>query len=247
MEKIYLSTLESRNFTFNAIGTDKRSAEQTLIDGLAIHSQQYKAKPDFWKDYEIKTEAMTFGTAYRDGEAIPANSERIDLEDFSFTFEGHAITNPTLSECGRFVVSPEEYGFTIQHTGGGCTAWQKQVGNNWVVLTDCDCSHELGGVGSAFLMGFYDGTEGDLWGELIAHKTLIVGVSETTADDIDDMAEDALNALCLSVQNALGVTDGGLASTHFSDDETKDAIKAYIKAELRAKLDDAIAKNERGE
>jgi hypothetical protein len=96
-------------------------------------------------------------------------------------------------------------------------------------------------------MGFYDGTEGDLWGELIAHKTLIVGVSETTADDIDDMAEDALNALCLSVQNALGVTDGGLASTHFSDDETKDAIKAYIKAELRAKLDDAIAKNERGE
>lgn len=247
MEKIYLATLESRNFTFNAIGTDKRSAEQTLIDGLAIHSQQYKAKPDFWKDYEIKTEAMTFGTAYRDGEAIPANSERIDLKDFSFTHEGHAITNPTLSECGRFEVSPEYYGFTIMHTGGGCTAWQKQVGNNWVVLTDCDCSHNLGGTGSAFVMGFYDGNEEELWGELLGNKTLIVGVQDTTEDEIDDMAEDALNALCLSVQNALGVTDGGLASMHFSDDETKDAIKAYIKAELQAQLNQAIAKNERGE
>ena len=249
MDKIYLATLESRNFSFNAIGTDKRSAEQCLIDGLAIHAEQYKAKPEFWKDYEIKTEQLTIGTAYRDGEAIPANSERIDLSDMSFTHQGTAITNPTLSECGRFQVSPEEYGFTIQHTGGGCTAWQKQVGSNWVVLTDCDCSHELGGVGSAFMMGFYDGDEdGEAgWGNFIKEKTLIVGVHETTEDEIDDMAEDALNALCLSVQNALGVTDGGLASMHFSDDETKDAIKTYIREELRAKLDQAIAKSERGE
>jgi hypothetical protein len=34
---------------------------------------------------------------------------------------------------------------------------------------------------------------------------------------------------------------------HFSDEETKDAIKAYIREELRSKLDQAIAKNERGE
>ena len=248
MEKIYLATLESRNFSFNAVGTDERSAKQTLIDGLAIHAEKYKAKAEFWKDYEIKTEAMTFGTAYRDGEAIPANAEAIDLKDMSFTHDGHAITNPTLSECGRFEVSPEYYGFTIQYTGGGCTAWGKEVGNNWVVLTDCDCSHKLGATGSAFMIGFYDGNEdAGIWGEELAHKILIVGVQETTEDEIDDLAEDALNALCLTVQNALGVTDGGYASIHFSDDDTKNAIKTYIKAELQAQLDEAIAKNERGE
>lgn len=247
MDKIYLATLESRNFTFKAVGTDERSAKQTLIDGLAVHTEQRRLKGDWWHEGDICTESLKFGSAYRDYDEIPANAERIDLTDMSFTHEGSAITNPTLSECGRFLVSPEYYGFTIMHTGGGCTAWQKQVGTNWVVLTDCDCSHNLGGVGSAFMMGFYDGNEEELWGEMLADKTLIVGVHETTEDEIDDMAEDALNALCLSVQNALGVTDGGLASMHFSDDDTKDAIKAYIKAELKAKLDDARAKNEGGE
>ena len=247
MEKIYLATLESRNFTFKAVGTDERSAKQTLIDGLAVHTEQRRLKSDWWHEGDICTESLKFGSAYRDYDEIPANAERIDLTDMSFTHEGSAITNPTLSECGRFLVSPEYYGFTIMHTGGGCTAWQKQVGTNWVVLTDCDCSHNLGGVGSAFMMGFYDGNEEELWGDLLADKTLIVGVHETTEDEIDDLAEDALNALCLSVQNALGVTDGGLASIHFSGDETRNNIKDYIRSELSAKLADAVAKNERGE
>jgi len=248
MEKIYLATLESRNFTFKAVGTDERSAKQTLIDGLAVHTEQRRLKSDWWDAGDICTESLKFGSAYRDYDEIPANAERIDLEDFSFTHEGSAITNPTLSECGRFLVSPEEYGFNVTWTGGGCSAWEKRVGDKWVVITDGDCSHELGGVGSSFMMGFYDGNDEETsWGEMIAHKTLIVGVHNTTEDEIDDMAEDALNALCLSVQNALGVTDGGLASMHFSDDDTKAAIKTYIKAELKAKLDEAIAKNERGE
>jgi len=248
MEKIYLATLESRNFTFKAVGTDERSAKQTLIDGLAVHTEQRRLKSDWWDAGDINTEALKFGSAYRDYDEIPANAERIDLEDFSFTHEGSAITNPTLSECGRFLVSPEEYGFTITWTGGGCSAWEKRVGDKWVVITDGDCSHELGGVGSSFMMGFYDGNDEETaWGEMIAHKTLIVGVHDTTEDEIEEIAYNAVNALALSIQNDLGVMNGDLASIYFSDDEVKDWAKNYIKAELKARLDEAKAKNERGE
>ncbi len=41
---------------------------------------------------------------------------------FVFSHNGVDIENPTISECGRFNVSPEYYGFTIWQTGGGCTA-----------------------------------------------------------------------------------------------------------------------------
>jgi len=246
MEKIYLATLESRNFTFKAVGTDERSAKQTLIDGLAVHTEQRNLKKDWWTQDDINTEPLKFGSAYRDFDEIPANAEKIDLSDMTFTHEGHAISNPTLSECGRFQVSPEYYGFTIMGTGGGCSAWQKQVGKNWVVLSD-ECTHKLGDIGNVFMMGFYDGSEDDLWGNNIGAVDLQVGIPVTSEDDIDDIAEKAVNALALSIQNDLGVTDGDLASIYFSDDEVKDWVKTYIKAELKAKIDNAKAKAERGE
>lgn len=52
----------------------------------------------------------------------------------SFDHAGTAITNPFLSECGRFEVSPETYGFTqqnieltIQDDGEGGRAWVKDL------------------------------------------------------------------------------------------------------------------------
>lgn len=42
--------------------------------------------------------------------------------DMSFLFDGVHIMNPTLSEDGRFSVSPKHYGFSIEGTGGGCSA-----------------------------------------------------------------------------------------------------------------------------
>ena len=245
MNKLHLATLDSTNFSFKAFGENKEQARQTLIDGLYIHAQQYKIERDWWVDYGINYELVKAGTAYRDYEAIPKSLDSFDLKDMSFTHEGTAITNPTVSECGRFTVSPEEYGFSVEHTGGGCTAWQKKVRNGWVVLTDGDCSHELGEAGSSMLMGFYDGSEEDdtecLWGNHLAHFDLLVGIPTTTEDEIDDMAEDALNALALSVQTALGITDGGFASMYFSDEEVKDLIKHYIKAELQNKMNQAKA------
>jgi hypothetical protein len=247
MKKLHLASLDSANFSFKAFGETKEQARQTLIDGLHIHAQQYHVDRNWWVDYGMNLEEVEAGTAYRDYEAIPKSLDRFDAKGMYFTHDGTAITNPTLSECGRFTVSPEVYGFSVEHTGGGCTAWQKRVNNGWVVLTDAGCSHNIWEVGSPMLMGFYDNAEDgeNMWGNEVACTDLLVGIPATTEDEIDDMAEDALNALALSVQNALGITDGGFASMYFSDDEAKDMITAYIKAELKNKLNNAKAKAEK--
>jgi hypothetical protein len=57
----------------------------------------------------------------------------------SFEFNGCEIENPTMSECGRFSVSPEYYGFEVYGTGGPCTAWRKTREDGLVLmLTDWD-------------------------------------------------------------------------------------------------------------
>jgi hypothetical protein len=66
MNNIYIALLDTRNFTFKAIGTDERSARQTLIDGLEVHRIQYGLSID-WYDYaEICIDCLTIGSAYRD-------------------------------------------------------------------------------------------------------------------------------------------------------------------------------------
>ena len=57
----------------------------------------------------------------------------------SFEFDGFEIENPTMSECGRFSVSPEYYGFEVYGTGGPCSAWRKVREDGFVLLlTDWD-------------------------------------------------------------------------------------------------------------
>ena len=50
--------------------------------------------------------------------------------------------------------------------------------------------------------------------------------------EIDNLAENALNAACLVIQDALGVTSGDLAGQFFSDGEVKDKFMDYIRSEL---------------
>ena len=56
-----------------------------------------------------------------------------------------------------------------------------------------------------------------------------------TQDDIHMIAENALNAAILSVQDELGQTDGGIAGIYFSGhNETValDILKSYIRTEI---------------
>jgi hypothetical protein len=59
-----------------------------------------------------------------------------------FIFDGMCIHNPMISECGRFEVSPETYGFDAVNTSGGCMAWRRSLEDGgYLLLTDNDGIH----------------------------------------------------------------------------------------------------------
>lgn len=56
-----------------------------------------------------------------------------------------------------------------------------------------------------------------------------------TQDDIHMIAEKALDAACLSIQDELGQTDGGLAGIYFSahrEAVVLDILKSYVQFEI---------------
>jgi hypothetical protein len=56
-----------------------------------------------------------------------------------------------------------------------------------------------------------------------------------TQDDIHSIAELALNAAILSIQDDLGQTDGGVAGVYFSGNREEiilDILKSYIQTEI---------------
>jgi len=100
-----------------------------------------------------------------------------DLDTMSFEFEGTAIQNPTASPDGRFTVDPKGYGFYVDHTGGGCTAWVKKLDNGYLVMTNGNLGHDLGEDGKEFDMCFYDGQDDEeAWGNRVACTNLHVGI-----------------------------------------------------------------------
>lgn len=66
MDNIYIASLDTRSFSFNAVGFDKRSARQNLIDGLETHRRQYALSLDWYDINEIEVTQMKVGVAYRD-------------------------------------------------------------------------------------------------------------------------------------------------------------------------------------
>lgn len=57
-------------------------------------------------------------------------------------------------------------------------------------------------------------------------------LKKLTLDQIEQLAENALNAACLVIQTTIGQTDGGNASIFFSGDEVKNQLIAYIDYEM---------------
>lgn len=59
-----------------------------------------------------------------------------------------------------------------------------------------------------------------------------------TESEIKALANEALNEACFAIQTKLGVTCGGYASIHFSDNAVRRAFEDYIRSEIRFNCDD---------
>lgn len=89
---------------------------------------------------------------------------------YTFMHDGMEIIHPALSpraaptEFSSGQISPEEYGFEVISTGGGCTAWSKDFeledGRKVYMLLTQDLSHELD-VTAPVECGVYELTEYD--------------------------------------------------------------------------------------
>ncbi len=62
-----------------------------------------------------------------------------------------------------------------------------------------------------------------------------------TGQEIEDLANAALDAACLVIQDRVGVKTGDLASRYFSDDVALDELKDYIRSELNITEDEMLA------
>lgn len=58
---------------------------------------------------------------------IAKNHDETSAALYLLEVKGFNIEDPTTSECGRFRISPEYYGFEVQSTGGGFWAHQLEV------------------------------------------------------------------------------------------------------------------------
>jgi hypothetical protein len=67
MKKIFIATLESRSFSFKAIGKTRQQAIDALIKGLDTHTRQYNLAPDWFSaDSDIGCTDLIIDQAYRD-------------------------------------------------------------------------------------------------------------------------------------------------------------------------------------
>lgn len=73
--------------------------------------------------------------------------------------------------------SLKQQGFYIENTGGGCTAWVKKMPTGqYIVLTSSSGStHNFYG---EVIVGIYDGSEDELWGNMIDSMEISLAMEE---------------------------------------------------------------------
>lgn len=127
----------------------------------------------------------------------------------------------------------QDLGFTEYHTGGGCMAWylEDPETRRYLLVTDDDAGFPE--TYAEMYVGMYNSD-----GEQMKDSFPVDDPAEKKPwhlkpKEIEDLAEEALNAACLVIQTKLGVTDGGYASMFFSGDETREKFEDYIESEIR--------------
>jgi hypothetical protein len=141
-------------------------------------------------------------------------------------------------------------GFTVEQTGGGCTAWIKNKGHCHAMVTTHDGpSHEV--AAESWLLGIYnkeheegammieraDAPEEDSHADYMrVHKVATLADALRAWDVIAKglgAVDDALNAAAKEIQSALEVTAGDFAGVYFSGarNDTVIALQRYAMAQ----------------
>ena len=81
-------------------------------------------------------------------------------------------------------------------------------------------------------------TTSDAQGVVDAEELQNSRIINMNDNQIDDLAEEALNSACLTIQNAMNIKHGDFASIFFSDNEVKDKLIEYIKSEIKNKVNE---------
>ena len=66
MMKIYIAIYESRNFTFEGLGSTKQQALKILQGALKSHTKQFNLEKDWFYKDDIYVLEYQLGCAYRD-------------------------------------------------------------------------------------------------------------------------------------------------------------------------------------
>ncbi len=72
MHAIWVATIDTRSFSFEAYGDSHDSAWGALVQGLHRHGRTHGLGPTWFADMlgDINVRGVTFGAAYRDRELI---------------------------------------------------------------------------------------------------------------------------------------------------------------------------------
>ena len=113
-----------------------------------------------------------------------------------------------------------------ENTGGGCIVDIIELQNG---LTVC-ISDEYVGLYRDPEAFWEDGNELEgFW--MTRHTKCPVA----TENEVEALADEALDAACKLIQDRIGQTDGGIAGFYFSGEEVQAKLCGYIRAELKEK------------
>ena len=67
MKTLFLATMESRSFSFQALGETRQQALDALVKGLNAHTRQFNLDPDWYSvEDDLGCTALELRHAYRD-------------------------------------------------------------------------------------------------------------------------------------------------------------------------------------
>jgi hypothetical protein len=67
---MFIVTLETKNFSFEAHGYTEEEANEAMGVALNVHRDQYGLHDEWWSEYDFQTHRFEPGLCFRNGERL---------------------------------------------------------------------------------------------------------------------------------------------------------------------------------